>query len=130
MGVNDMIIFGSGILLVGINNIMKAYDMNLVLTIGPYLISLGRIRTYHKMTLTAVPAHSTAKLAVQSFNLTITYETKLVEVRGKAIKMLRGIPYEATNQTIIIFENMFTGPIAEYYIADIYDGAIIMLNHM
>lgn len=25
---------------------------------------------------------------------------------------------------------MFTGPISEYYIPDVYDGAIMMLNHM
>lgn len=97
MGVKDMIVFGSGILLVGLNNIMRAYDMGLVMTIGPYPIQIGKIRTYHQMALTAVPASNSKKSVTQPFNLTITYETKLVEVRGKAIKMLKNIPYSATN---------------------------------
>lgn len=44
--------------------------------------------------------------------------------------MLRHLPYSAINETIIIYENMFTGPIQEYYIANIYNGAIVMLNHI
>lgn len=42
-GIYDMIIFGSGILLVGINNIMRAYDRNLLFTVGPYPILLDRL---------------------------------------------------------------------------------------
>ena len=44
--------------------------------------------------------------------------------------MLKHMPYSAVNDTIIIYETMFTGPIEEYYIADIYDGAITLLNHI
>lgn len=35
-GIYDMIIFGAGTLLLGMNNIMRAYDRSLQLTIGPY----------------------------------------------------------------------------------------------
>lgn len=44
--------------------------------------------------------------------------------------MLGDLPYSANNQTLIIFENMFIGPIEEYYIIDVYDGGIQMLNHI
>ena len=48
-GIYDMIIFGAGTLLLGMNNIMRAYDRNLQLTIGPYVIQQGRIRTHHSI---------------------------------------------------------------------------------
>lgn len=113
IGIYDMIIFGSGTLLLGINNVMRAYDRNLLFTIGPYSMQIGRIRTHHSLSLSAYSASASSQRGVitQNFSLIVDYETSLIEIRGKAIKLLRHLPYSATNETVIVWENMFIGPI-------------------
>lgn len=78
IGVYDMVIFGSGTLLLGINNIMRSYDRDLLLSIGSYPKQVGKIRTCHSMSLTAVPFNPSRPPVTQQFNLTVDYETKLV----------------------------------------------------
>lgn len=58
IGVYDMIFYGANTLLLGINNIMRAYDRSLSLTIGPYPMKDGKIRSYHKLSLSAKPVNT------------------------------------------------------------------------
>lgn len=74
-GVYDMIEFNSGTLLVGINNIIRIYNRNLLLNIGPYPMGTGTVRSVHWLTIRALPFPQFPEAAEveQSFQLTISY---------------------------------------------------------
>jgi hypothetical protein len=90
-----MILFGANTLLLGINNIMRVYNRNIQFTIGPYPLREGRIRTRYNFSIIAMPFIETKPIPSmnQSFNLTINYETSLVETKGKDIKKFFCLPY-------------------------------------
>lgn len=73
-GVYDMILFGVDVLLLGINNIMRAYDRNLLVNVGPYPIELDRMVSHKQVEICAFPLGNLKKPALQQFNLTIDYE--------------------------------------------------------
>jgi hypothetical protein len=39
----------------------------------------------------------------QSFNLTINYQTNLIETKGKALKVFTNLPYTADNVMLTIY---------------------------
>jgi hypothetical protein len=104
IGAYDMIIFDANILLLGINNIMRAFNRNIQFTIGPYPLREGRIRTLYNFSIVALPFITSKHIPSmnQSFNLTINYETSLVEIKGKDVKTFFCLPYSTENTTVII----------------------------